>query len=55
MLYKKGIVTSTTIISGGEFFEHGIDIAKRNPGLGIGIHLCLSGPFNIGNQYKTII
>ena len=54
-LHKEGIVTSTTIISAGEFFEHGISIAKRSPGLGIGIHLCLSGPFNIGNKYKTII
>jgi chitin disaccharide deacetylase len=55
MLFKKGIVKSASIIAAGEKFEHAIEISKKNPLLDIGVHLCLSGPFNIGKDYHTIL
>lgn len=54
-LHKLGVVSSTTIIANGSSFKSAVDIAKDNPNLGIGIHLCLDGPFNIGKDYKTIL
>ncbi|MCK5136206.1 MAG: ChbG/HpnK family deacetylase [Bacteroidales bacterium] len=54
MLHKKGIVSSSTIIASGRYFSHAVEISKDNPNLGIGVHLCLDGPFNIGNGYQTI-
>lgn len=41
--YKRGIVTSTSIMANGEAFEHAIELAKKNPDLDLGIHLTLVG------------
>ncbi|NDP27995.1 MAG: ChbG/HpnK family deacetylase [Flavobacterium sp.] len=54
-MHKLRIVSSTTIIANGNNFEQAIIIAKKNPRLGIGVHLCLDGPYNIGTKYTTII
>jgi chitin disaccharide deacetylase len=54
-LHKLGIVSSTTIIAKGNDFTRAADISKDYPRLGIGVHLCLDGPFNIGKDYFTII
>jgi chitin disaccharide deacetylase len=54
-LHRKGIVSSATIIAAGKFFDHAIYISKTNPELDIGVHLCLDGNFNIGEQYSTLI
>lgn len=54
-LHKLGVVSSTTIIANGSCFKSAVDISKDNPNLGIGIHLCLDGPFNIGKDYNTIL
>lgn len=41
--YKSGIVTSTTIMANGAAFEDAIDLARANPGLGVGCHLAVVG------------
>ena len=53
-LHKLGIVTSTTIISASEYFDQAVLISKDNQALGIGVHLCLDGPFKIGKGYLTL-
>ncbi|MCX6262208.1 MAG: ChbG/HpnK family deacetylase [Bacteroidia bacterium] len=55
MLHKLGVVSSTTIIANGDNFSRAVNISKENPRLGIGVHLCLDGPFNIGKDYYTIM
>ena len=43
--HRKGLVTSTTLLANGRAFATGIDAARENPELGIGVHLNLSdGP-----------
>jgi len=54
-LHIKGSLTSTTLIANSKAFDDAVQIAKGHSGLGIGVHLCLDGPFNIGKDYKTII
>lgn len=41
--YKRGIVTSTTIMANGDAFEDAIELARANPGLGVGCHLAVVG------------
>lgn len=55
LLHKKGIVTSASLIANSINFEEAVGISRENPGLGIGVHLCLDGPFNIGKSYLSII
>ena len=52
--YQCGPVRSTTMMAGMLGFEHGVMLAKANPGLKIGIHLTLSAGTSIGGIYKTI-
>ena len=43
--HRKGLVTSATLLANGRAFQSGIDAARQNPELGIGVHLNLSdGP-----------
>ena len=53
--HQKGIVTSATILSGGQNFEDAIKLAKENPKLGIGVHLAVDGPNNIGEKYASLL
>lgn len=39
--YRAGILTSATLMANGRAFEDAIEKAHENPGLGVGIHLCL--------------
>ncbi len=55
LMHKLGIVSSTTIIANGDTFNTAADILSEYPRLGTGVHLCLDGPYNIGNNYSTII
>lgn len=43
LAFKSGIVTSTTIMANGDAFAEAVDIARANPGLGVGCHLALVG------------
>jgi chitin disaccharide deacetylase len=54
-LHKQGVVTSTTIMANGKYFSQAVEISKDNPKLGVGVHLCLDGPFNVGRDYKSIM
>ncbi len=40
--FKEGVVTSASLLSVGRYFDNAAELAKENPGLGIGIHLCLT-------------
>jgi chitin disaccharide deacetylase len=40
--FKKGIVTSTTMMCNSPQIDMAVDIAKQNPELGVGIHLVLT-------------
>ncbi len=40
--HKEGIITSTSFMAGAGAAEHAAKLAKDNPSLGIGIHLCLT-------------
>ncbi|MHA2100264.1 MAG: ChbG/HpnK family deacetylase [Candidatus Kariarchaeaceae archaeon] len=55
MLHKLGVVSSTTILANGNNFSRAVNIARDNPRLGIGVHLTLDGPYNIGKGYSTIM
>lgn len=54
-MYQNGIVSSASIIANSNRFEMAVDISRNNRTLGIGVHLCLDGPYNIGNKYSTIL
>ncbi|HVB34014.1 MAG TPA: ChbG/HpnK family deacetylase [Patescibacteria group bacterium] len=41
--YRDGILTSTTLMAGGDAFDDAVRMASENPGLGIGCHLVLVG------------
>lgn len=52
-LHKKGVLSSTTLLASGPNFENAVKMAKENPWLGIGVHLCLDKPL-LGSGYKTL-
>lgn len=39
--WQEGILTQASIMAGGDAFEDAVDIARRNPGLQVGLHLTL--------------
>jgi hopanoid biosynthesis associated protein HpnK len=41
--HREGILTSATLMACGPAFDHAVELAKRNPRLGIGCHLVLVG------------
>lgn len=46
--YKRGILTSTTMIVEQEATDEAVEIAKSLPGLGVGIHLDMDRFFGLG-------
>ena len=40
--HRGGIVTSTSLLAGGQGAEHAAALAKESPSLGIGVHLCVT-------------
>ncbi len=40
--HNDGIVTSTSLLAGGKGAEHAAALAKENPALGVGVHLCVT-------------
>ena len=42
LAYQKGIERSANLIVPGPWFLEAVDQFKANPGLGVGIHLCLT-------------
>ena len=51
--YETGIVTSTTIMANGEAFEEAADLARANPGLGVGCHLVVVGGRTTAQRSKV--
>lgn len=41
--FQQGVLTSTSLLAAGAAYEEAVTAANDNPGLGIGIHLCLVG------------
>lgn len=41
--HVKGCVTSTSIMAGGDAFEHAVRLTRKYPKLGVGVHLTLVG------------
>ena len=39
--YREGIVRSVSLMANGAALDHAADLARRNPGLGVGCHLTL--------------
>lgn len=39
--YRRGIVTSTSMVANGPRFDLAVAAARENPGLGVGVHLAL--------------
>ena len=40
--HREGLITSTSLLANGAAFADGVSLAKRNPELGVGVHLNLS-------------
>jgi predicted glycoside hydrolase/deacetylase ChbG (UPF0249 family) len=40
--FDRGIVTSTSLMATGAAFDHAVELARRRPGLAVGIHLVLT-------------
>jgi chitin disaccharide deacetylase len=40
--FRKGIVTSTSLLANGDAFASGVELARSAPNLGVGVHLNLS-------------
>ena len=53
--YKIGILTSTTMMMNTAATRHAAEIAKENPGLGIGVHLVLTFGKPLIDTHKTIV
>lgn len=45
--FHEGCLRSATLMPGGKAFNHGVEVAKRNLDLGVGIHLTLVNGFPI--------
>jgi chitin disaccharide deacetylase len=53
--YKNGIVTSTTMMCNSPFMNHAIDLAKENPGLGVGVHLVLTSRAPLSENVQSLV
>lgn len=53
--YLNGVLTSTTLMAGMPGFEHAVQLAKKNPGLGVGVHLTLTCGKPVLDSHKTLI
>ena len=40
-LHRAGVLTSATLMAGGAAFTSAVDVARRNPALGVGCHVVL--------------
>lgn len=44
LAYRRGILTSTSLMVSGDAWEHAVTLAKENPGLAVGLHVtCVDG------------
>ncbi len=45
--FRNGCLRSATVMVGSRYFEHALEIVKRNPDLGVGIHFTLANGFPV--------
>lgn len=50
--HREGIVTSTTILTGGAAFHEAVEGLKQHPNLGVGLHICLIDQPPVSGQEK---
>lgn len=50
--FREGCLKSATIMAGGKFFDDAVEISKKNPGLGVGIHFTLANGFPVLSPKK---
>lgn len=53
--YQNGVVYQATIMANAKAFDHGIKLAKENPGLSLGVHLVLTNGKPLIATYKTLV
>ena len=53
--HQKGIITSTSLMTTREAFKEAVELAKKNPDLGIGLHLDLDGFFEVQHGVGRLI
>lgn len=53
--HEFGILTSTTIMANMPGFDHAVELSKRYPNLGIGVHLTLTCGSPLLNTHKTLV
>jgi len=54
-LHNLKLITSASLISKGIGFNHAVNISKRLPELGIGVHLTLDGPYNVLTSPSSVL
>lgn len=52
--YQHGILTSTTLMATTKFTQEAIQLAKENPGLGVGVHMVLTTQGPLLDTHKNI-
>ena len=52
--YKRGVLTSGTLMTNMPGFEHAVELAKENPGFGVGIHMVLTAQGPVLDTHKII-
>ncbi|MDR2018020.1 MAG: ChbG/HpnK family deacetylase [Syntrophobacterales bacterium] len=53
--HRNGIMTSASLIAAGCAFDGAVNISKRNPGLGVGVHLTLDEFNPISKQPSSVL
>lgn len=53
--YRRGLLTSTTIMPAMPGFEHAVGLAQEYPGLGIGVHLTLTCGRPLLSGHRTLV
>lgn len=53
--YQQGILSSTTLMVDMPGFDQAIQLAKENPGLGVGVHLTLTAQKPVRSDVPTLV
>ena len=53
--HQNGVLTSTTLMAGMPGFDQAVNLAKKNPGLGVGVHLTLTCGYPVSKDLQTIV
>lgn len=53
--HLNGIVTSTSLLANGGAFDHAVELAKKHPSLGVGVHFTLTEGQPIANNVPELL